>query len=279
MSEKTNEKRLPELGEDYLLDRGNIEAYQRDGHIFLKGVASEAVINVYEPMISDLVKELNYHDKPVSERDTYGKAFIQISNVWRQSEQLQAFILGRRFAKIAADLMGVSGVRIYHDQALFKEPGGGHTPWHQDQIYWPLDTKNTITMWMPLVPISAEVGTMTFASGTHALGYVSKQEISDESHKTLGQFIEARSIPQANYGAMAAGDATFHAGWTMHAAPGNPTDHMRKVITVIYFADGTRAAEPESKAQASDLTHWLPGCQPGDLAASPLNPLLYERDC
>ena len=35
----------------------------------------------------------------------------------------ERFTLARRFAKIAADLMGVEGVRIYHDQALFKEPG------------------------------------------------------------------------------------------------------------------------------------------------------------
>ena len=36
-------------------------------------------------------------------------------------------------------------VRLYHDQALFKEAGGGITPWHQDQHYWPLDTDRTIT--------------------------------------------------------------------------------------------------------------------------------------
>ncbi|MBO2945360.1 phytanoyl-CoA dioxygenase family protein [Paenibacillus sp. F411] len=154
--------------------------------------------------------------------------------------------------------------------------GGGHTPWHQDQIYWPLDTANTITMWMPLVPVPQEVGTMTFASGSHKLGYVSRKEISDESHTTLGQFIEAKHIPQVNYGAMAAGDATFHAGWTIHSAPGNSTDQMRKVMTIIYVADGTVIANPESKAQESDLNKWLPGLAPGDLAASPLNPLVYQ---
>ena len=59
----------------------------------------------------------------------------------------------------AAHLLGVDGVRLSHDQALFKEPGGGRTPWHQDQCYWPLDTDKTITMWMPLVDVPGEVGT------------------------------------------------------------------------------------------------------------------------
>ncbi|WP_336786207.1 phytanoyl-CoA dioxygenase family protein [Paenibacillus sp. MMO-177] len=265
------------LDSEYALTAEQIASYQEDGHIYLKNVATQEEIAEYEPIITEWVQKLNYHDKPVSERDTYGKAFIQVGNLWEKSEACSLFSLAKRFGQIAAELMGVDGVRMYHDQALFKEPGGGHTPWHQDQIYWPFDTSNTITMWMPLVPIPQEVGTMTFASGTHTLGYVSKQEISDESHKTLGQYIEGKQIPTVNYGAMSAGDATFHAGWTMHCAPGNPTDSMRKVMTVIYVADGTRIATPDSKPRENDLRNWLPGCKPGDLAASPLNPLIYSN--
>ncbi len=43
---------------------------------------------------------------------------------------------------------------------------------------------------------------------------------------------------------MSAGDATFHAGWTLHGAPPNLTGTLRSVMTVIYFADGLRAVEP-----------------------------------
>lgn len=268
---------LPIMDDEYKLTREQIESYQKDGHILLRNVASQTEIRQYEPVISQIVEQKNYHDKPVSERDTYGKAFIQIGNIWTMSEAGKRFVLAKRFAKIAADLMGVEGVRIYHDQALYKEPGGGHTPWHQDQIYWPLDSDKTITLWMPLVPISEEMGTMTFASGSHHLGYISKLAISDESHKTLGQFIEAKKIPQVNYGAMDAGDATFHAGWTLHSAPSNPTNRTRKVMTIIYYADGTRVAEPDSNARRNDLAGWLPGCKAGDVAVSPLNPLVYRR--
>ncbi|QTH41368.1 phytanoyl-CoA dioxygenase family protein [Cohnella sp. LGH] len=267
---------LPCLDDQYHLTNEQINAFQQDGHIHLRAVAKPEEIDVYEPLISHWVKKLNYHDKPVHERDTYGKAFIQIANLWQQSEEVRRFVLAKRFAKIAADLMGVDGVRIYHDQALFKEPGGGHTPWHQDQIYWPLDTDKTVTMWMPLVPISEAVGSMTFASGSHRQGYISKLEISDESHRTLQQYVDGKGLPKINYGAMAAGDATFHYGWTLHSAPGNPTETMREVMTIIYYADGTQVAEPDSNARRNDLKNWLPGCQPGELAASPLNPLVYS---
>ena len=79
------------------------------------------------------------------------------------------------------ELMGVDGVRLYHDQALYKEPGGGYTPWHQDQTYWPLDTTHTITMWMPLLDIPRKVGSMRFASGSHAFGNLGKEGIGDDS--------------------------------------------------------------------------------------------------
>lgn len=271
-------KMLPSLEEPYALTQEQIDSYQRDGHILLRGVASPEEVNAYEPILSQLVFERNNHTKPVSERDTYGKAFIQVGNLWEYSEQAARFTLAKRFARIAAELMGVSGVRIYHDQALYKEPGGGHTPWHQDQIYWPLDTDNTITMWMPLVDLPADIGSMTFASGTHKVGLIDRVVISDESHKTLAQYIEGKGFEQKYYGAMKAGDATFHAGWTVHSAPANPYGLMRKVMTVIYVADGTRVAEPETTARQNDLSRWIPGRKAGELVDSPLNPLVYSRD-
>jgi len=273
MSEQIQE--WPDLRGDHPLPQDQVQAYERDGHTIVRGLAKPDEIGIYRNRIQSIVQERNYQTKPMEERDTYGKAFIQIGNLWTMDEVVRKFVLARRFAKVAADLMGVPAVRLYHDQALFKEPGGGHTPWHQDQIYWPLDTDKTITMWMPLVPIPEDVGSMTFASTSHKHGYISKQVISDESHRTLKEYVESKGLPTANYGAMAAGDATFHAGWTLHCAPGNPTSRMREVMTVIYMADGLTIAEPDSKARQSDLHSWFPGLKPGDPAASSLNPVVY----
>src|SRR6185436_17080033 len=133
----------------------------------VRGVCPPEVATRYKDSITACVKRLNSERRPMEQRDTYGKAFLQTMNLWRHDATLKDFVFARRFAKIAADLMGVPSVRLYHDQALFKEPGGGPTPWHQDEYYWPLDTSNTITMWMPLVDVPREVGSMTFGTGTH----------------------------------------------------------------------------------------------------------------
>ena len=59
-------------------------------------------------------------------------------------------MFSRRLAGVAAKLLGVYAVRLYHDQALYKEPGGGIIPWHADQYYWPLSSDRCVTIWLPL---------------------------------------------------------------------------------------------------------------------------------
>lgn len=76
---------------------------------------------------------------------------------------------------------------------------------------------------------------------------------------------------------MEQGDATFHTGWTLHRAPATQTDRMREVMTIIYFADGTRVGAIDHPNRRFDRDHWLPGCETGDLAASALNPVLFSR--
>ena len=266
-----------DIDSPYPLTAGQIEQFRRDGFIKLKHVLSPEVIAHYARVITPEVFRLNTMHLPIEQRDTYNKAFLQVGNIWTKNETVKEFCWGQRLARLAAELMGVRGVRMYHDQALYKEPGGGPTPFHQDMHYWPLDTDNTVTMWMPLVNITGAMGSMTFVNGTHRMGYLGELPISDESESVFRSFIADRNLTTRTYGAMAAGDATFHAGWTLHGAPGNTTGEMREVMTVIYMAANTRVNAPDNENRQQDLEKWLPGLKAGDLAASPLNPVLWGR--
>jgi ectoine hydroxylase-related dioxygenase (phytanoyl-CoA dioxygenase family) len=266
---------LPELSSDYPIAPELVEAFRRDGHVLLRGVASREEIAAYRPVLLEARDRYGPEATPLEERNTYGKAFLKGVNLWEFDASARRFVLARRFAKIAADLLGVTGVRIYHDQALLKEPGGGITPWHQDQHYWPLDTGNTITMWMPLVDLTTDMGIMHFASGSHRAGYLGDMPISDNSEARLNEFVQASGYRVANGLPMAAGDAMFHYGWTLHGAPGNSAGPTREVMTIIWFADGARVIEPDNFNRRRDLARWLPGLKAGDLAATGLNPLVY----
>lgn len=253
----------------------SIEEFRDKGHTAVRGVCTPDEVEAYLPVIHDATVEHAWDKRPIEERDTYGKAFLQAANLWRRDPRIATFTLAKRFARIAAGLLGVERVRVYHDQALFKEAGGGATPWHQDQHYWPLDTDDTVTMWMPLVDVPPEVGSMTFASGSHRLGYLGNYPISDESERTFRSMTEERGLDLETYGALQAGDTTWHAGWTLHSAPANPTGNLRAVMTIIYFADGAKVSEHPTEGQQLDLSLWLKGCEPGEPAAGHRLPLVW----
>jgi ectoine hydroxylase-related dioxygenase (phytanoyl-CoA dioxygenase family) len=268
---------LPELSSNYPLTREQIVAYQEDGHILLRGVCSSEEIAAYRPVLTGTVARHNTQTLKMEDRSTYAKAFIQIGNLWRLDPDAARFVLARRFAKIAAELMGVASLRLYHDQALYKEAGGGHTPWHQDECYWPLDTDKTVTMWMPLVDVSVEMGALTFATGSHKGGILDDAlVISDESQEKYDAMVKALGYPIAQE-ALKAGDATFHAGWTLHSAPGNASAMDREVMTIIYYADGVNTlADFGNRSCKGDMEGIYPDVTPGEPAVSELTPIVYR---
>jgi ectoine hydroxylase-related dioxygenase (phytanoyl-CoA dioxygenase family) len=250
------------------------QTFSRNGYALVRGAADGIDLDSHRDSIRDAMRRLSNETRDLADRDTYGKAFLQVTNLWQKDAAVKRLVFEKRFAQIAADLLGVETVRLYHDQALFKEPGGGHTPWHQDKFYWPLDTDKMITMWMPLVDVNADMGLMKFATGSHLLGPVENVEISDESEEIYDHYLSDNKLAIDGPTEMAAGDATFHLGWTIHSAGANRSDTMREVMTIIYFADGARITEPTSKYQQADLEAWFPGQKPGEIAASNLNPRL-----
>jgi ectoine hydroxylase-related dioxygenase (phytanoyl-CoA dioxygenase family) len=266
---------LPALDTTLHISKEQIAAFRENGHTLTPSVLTRDEATAYRDAINNSAYKYNTEKRALQDRDTYGKAFLQIMNLWEVDEQVKQFTLAKRFAKIAADLLGVDHVRLYHDQALYKEPGGGFTPWHQDQYYWPLSTTQTITMWMPLIDIDDEMGMLTFASGSHKNGFVENVAISDESEKKLEQHIKQQGFAIERPSKMQAGDATWHYGWTLHSAPGNTSAKTREVMTIIYFADGATVIDPRNEHQEADRKRWLGSLQPGSLAASALNPLVF----
>jgi hypothetical protein len=265
----------PELRATYAAPQSHIDELALLGHTVVRGLASPDEVAAFRPAIESAVLRATRHLRPIESRDTYGKAFLQVPNLCVTDDVVRAFTFAPRFARVAAELLQVDGVRLYHDQALFKEPGGGHTPWHQDQVYWPLDNDKCVTMWMPLVDVPSAVGSMTFADGSHLHGDLGHGIIGDQSEAGFAALVRDDALPTSTHGAMRAGDATFHMGWTLHRADANPTGLLRSVMTVIYIADGTRVGEIDSPARRLDQAIWLGGAAPGSLVDGPGNPLLW----
>lgn len=262
------------MNEKYHITREQIEYYKENGCIKLKQVLSPEILEHYGREITRKVKELNTLHLPMEERDTYQKAFLQVMNLWRESEIVKEFVFSKRIAGIAAALMEVDSVRLYHDQALYKEPSGGITPWHADQFYWPLSTDKTTTAWIPLQATPLEMGPLAFSLKSQNHTYGRGFSISDESERKIQE-----SLAQQGFELLEEpfdlGEVSFHAGWTFHRAGANKSDSPREVMTIIYMDANMLMKEPENENQKLDADTWCPGARPGQIIDTPINPVLY----
>ena len=237
----------PPLDDDYPLTDEQIESFRANGFVYLPSLCSPEEVAFYRPAIARATYAHTQERRPLAERDTFRRLALQTMQIRFHDPAVMAFVTARRFARVAATLLGVKGVRIYHDQSLFKEPGDGIdniTPWHQDLYYWPFDEGTVCGLWMPLVDVTEETGNLRFVSGSHLQGYL--------------------------------GDATFHHGWCVHGARPNRSSTMREAMVVAYFADGMRVGKAGNRAKELNREAFLDNLPEGAPAAGSTNTLVYS---
>lgn len=260
--------------ENFIVTKAHLQFYRKNRFIKLKKIFNTEIIKYMNEIISDEVSSLKNEDTPLEKRDTYGKAFLQLFNLWTKNEKIKQFIFSKRLAKIAAELMQVEGVRLYHDQALFKESGGGITPWHADQYYWPLASDKTITAWIPLQSTPLEMGPLEFSAGSHKILDGRELSIGDESERKIEKRLKVTDYEHV-IEPFDIGEVSFHSGWVFHRAGANTTSVTRKVMTIIYMDKDMKLKSPENDGQVNDWQTWCPGAEVGEIIDTPLNPVLY----
>ena len=265
-----------ELNKPYDLTSAQIAFYKKHQFIKLKQVLSEDALQYFNEVISEQVALMNKEERALEERSTYGKAFLQLFNLWREHALVKELVFSKRIAQIASDLMEVNGVRLYHDQALFKEGGGGITPWHADQYYWPLATDKTVTAWIPLQATPLEMGPLEFSAGSHAIVEGRELEIGDESEALIQKRLRVTDFEHI-IEPFDVGEISFHSGWIFHRAGENSTQDMRKVMTIIYMDKDMLLKAPDNANQENDWHTWCPGATIGEVIDTPLNPVLYSK--
>ena len=264
-----------ELEEIYDLSPDSIRFFREKGYVKLKQVLSPELLSYYQEVITEWVFKLNKLTKPMEERTTYEKAFLQVMNLWRENDVIKQFVFSKRLARIAAQLMQVDGVRLYHDQALYKEPSGGITPWHADQFYWPLSNANTVTVWVPLQRTPMDMGPLAFAEASQNVEIGRDKEISDESEAVLAAALKQFTIHETPFDL---GEVSYHSGWTYHRAGSNLSGKARGVMTIIYMDKDIRIVEPTNEYRIADWKTWLDSKPVGSLANGELNPVLYQKN-
>lgn len=247
--------------------------FQRDGFIKIKNVLSAEEIARIEPVISGLVADFQKTYPPLEKDGYYHKQFVQLNGTNKISQAAKAVVFSKRFARLAADLMGVPSVRLYHDQALYKLPGGSHTLHHQDLSYWPLDTENACALWIPFQAVPLDMGPLAFYRGSHKFPYKSLDVITPEGEAKMLAYLGASGC-EASHEPFDLGELSFHYGWTCHTAKPNTSNQVRKVFTINYFESGTRLSPKPTENQMGDRKAF-PNTREGEIIQEAANPVLW----
>jgi hypothetical protein len=267
-------------------------SFARDGHLKLTGVLGAEELAAYREPIRRAVFESKEENHAMEQKVAgASKQWLFVNNLWTLDALARRFVLSRRFGHIAAQLMGVDGVRLFRDQSYFKAPGGINTPWHQDAYFMPLDTDRIVTFWIPLTDVTPDMAPMSYVSGSHRAGYLGTSNGDDANMDEFERGLSAKGFRIENYGVFAPGDIAVHAGMTLHSSRCNTSDRMREALVIVLFADGAHVA-PEPKLNKNSLPQEyyatlirrqnratsVPGLTPGSRADGPMTPLVYSAE-
>jgi hypothetical protein len=118
------------------------------------------------------------------------------------------------------------------------------------------------------------MGPLQFAVGSQNLVKGRDLSISDESEAIMARTLADCAKDETPFDF---GEVSFHAGWTFHRAGPNRTTNLRAVMTVIYIDIDMTLAQSTNPNQENDARGWCPDVKVGDVIASPLNPVLWQR--
>jgi len=231
------------------LTKEQIESYRSSGFIVIENLLSEEELEHWRKTVTIAVKEragikipgkeirIGEADGINEDADYFGKVFDQLLNLWQTDEDVREIMLDERIGKMAAQLAGVDGIRIWHDQALIKRPWANPTAWHLDTPFWSFSDRNAISIWVALDNATLENGCLFFIPGSHKQTNFDKITIGRNMDGIFDVYPQLKNrMPVA--APMKAGSCSFHNGLTVHGANANMTNGFRRAMTCAYMPEG-----------------------------------------
>jgi phytanoyl-CoA hydroxylase len=232
-----------------MLSGEQIEFYRSNGYLLIGNFLDESELFEWRNTVTEAMNERGGRKFPRSdtrvgeddginkESDYYAKVFDQLLNLWQTNEKIKRIMLDKRLGKMAADLAGWEGTRIWHDQALVKKPWANPTAWHLDTPFWSFSDRRALSIWVALDDATLENGCLYFIPGSCHTTTFENPGIGknmDAIFEFYPQFIKSKAVAVP----MKAGSCSFHNGLTIHGAGANMTNGYRRAMTCAYMPDG-----------------------------------------
>ncbi len=255
-----------------------IASYERDGFVLHPGFLSAAEVAELKAAVLESVAAMGRKKVAGDATNTaqegeayYDKVFTQRLNLWRINSTVKRYVLSPELGRMLCALARVKSIRVWHDQALIKEPFANPTSWHLDNPYWSFFSPHSISIWIAMEDATPQNGCMYFLPGSHRLATYQNAGIGENMADLFKLYPKMAEIDSV-CAPMKAGDCSFHNGLCAHGAGANMTRRRRIAMTCAYMPggstfNGNRNILPES---------YFKTLRPGDvLANDQWNPEIY----
>lgn len=262
------------------LSPAQVAQYDENGFLVVEGFLDPAELahwqSATQKAVDDRLASNSTPEELITQRDPdayYSQVFTQCVKLAETDPEMRKIMHDPRLGEMAATLAGVDGIRIWHDQALFKPPFGNPTGWHLDNPYWSFTSRQSISIWVALDDATCQNGCMYYVPGSQKTARHENAGIGTNIGNLFRVYPEWRSIGTVGC-PCPAGTAVFHNGLTAHGAGANMTNGPRRAMTCAYMPDGStfngaRNVLPEA---------YFHSLKVGDLLNDDsINPLIWKR--
>ena len=177
-------------------------------------------------------------------------------------------------AASATELARTDGMRVWHDQALIKQPWANATAWHHDNPKWSFYSPDAISIWIALDDATSHNGCLYFLAGSHRkTTYVNVPiaENMSDLFREYPDFVDMESIAAP----MKAGSCSFHNGLLAHGAGANMTSGWRRAMTCAFMPYGSTFNGIQNVLSDEQLAAYALGDELND---DHQNPVVYHRN-
>ena len=261
-----------------LVSEAQVDAYQRDGVVLIKGLFADHVETLRKG-IQRNIDEPGPHAAENLKAGEGGRFFDDYCN-WSRIEEFEQVARESAAAEVAADLMRSKSVQLFHDHVLVKEPGTSKpTPWHTDGPYYFVEGQQTVSFWSPLDPVKG--ASLRCVAGSHLwekpvlptrwLSETSFYPDEDKYMPVPDPDAEGMTVVEWE---MEPGDVVAFNYNILHGARGNEAATRRRAFSLRLVGDDARYVERPGPTSPPFPGH---GMTAGQKLREDWFPVLFER--
>jgi ectoine hydroxylase-related dioxygenase (phytanoyl-CoA dioxygenase family) len=263
-----------------MLSKSDIDSYNRDGAILIKKAIEPRWLQRIEKAIQqDMQRPGPFFSEYKANR---GKFHGNNLN-WLTYSDLADFVVRSPLPEMASQLLASEKVNLLYDQMFVKLPGtDAPTPWHHDQVVWPISGRQVISFWIALDEVTEANGRVKYVRGSHKWDALFQPYVfagGKNKFPINPKFVEMPDIDgnpdtyELVTWDMEPGDAVAFTSRTVHGAGPNDGLVRRGGYSIRYCGDDVRY--DTSHAFSPYLRN--PELKPGDQLDSQLFPVVWRH--